>query len=43
MQVKYNLINRARSKSHFPQKIVRKEQAGGKSLSHFASAARVVT
>jgi hypothetical protein len=29
--------------SRLAEKIVRKEQAGAKSLSHFASAARVVT
>jgi hypothetical protein len=30
-------------KAVFAEKIMRKEQAGAKSLSHFASAARIVT
>jgi hypothetical protein len=33
----------ARAKSRLAEKIMRKEQAGAKSLSHFASAARIVT
>jgi hypothetical protein len=33
----------AAAKSRFVEKIVRKEQAGAKCSSHFASAARIVT